>query len=112
MKAKKYAIRNKKLYKSVFKKYKLNKIDKDINYDNIDNNILKCFHNSFVYIANKSSNKNGYLMKHFKKIDVQIDSNSFLQLNKKLPNKVIYHELFISKLLKNETFTVNIVSVI
>lgn len=113
MKAKKYAIRNKKLYKSVFKKYKLNKLDKDIhNNDNIDNNILKCFHNSSVHIANKSSNKNGYLMKHFKKIDVQIDSNSFLQLNKKLPNKVIYHELFISKLLKNETFTINIVSVI
>ena len=49
-------------------------------------------------------------MKHFKKKDVQIDSNSFLQLNKKLPNKVIYHELFISKLLKTETFTINIVS--
>ncbi len=99
IKAKKYSQKlRRSLWRNIPKDFNASDIDIDFNPQilkmPVEDRVMICL--LIGYQLNKAvkKNKNSYKTKY--EHNIQIDKNSFLQLNKTLPTNVIYSELFIS----------------
>ena len=98
IKAKKYIKRTKMLVKEKIQLFNLDmEINSKILEKTLDNRILYCLYKGYFVQTAKKKNDT-YYMNHFKNKKIKIDKNSFVHLNDEKPDKIFYHELFISSI--------------